>query len=74
MDAYSFYQKHGREVAIEVADLAGTNIEYFSQIIHGHRRASVDLAHKLVEASAEVIRKPSERLDLLSLLQPRETA
>jgi hypothetical protein len=74
MDANSFYKLHGREVCAEVADEAGTNIEYFSQIAYGHRRASVDLAHKLVGASTKLIRNPKERLDLLSLLQPKEHA
>jgi hypothetical protein len=74
MDAKSFYLKHGREVSAEVAEEAGTNIEYFSQIAYGHRRASVDLAHKLVAASEKKIRNTRQRLDLLSLLQPKETA
>ena len=72
MDAKAFFDAHGRELVREVVVKAGTTMEYFSQIAHGHRRASVDLAHRLVAVSEELIADPQGRLDLLSLLKPRE--
>lgn len=74
MDAKSFLEKHGKEVAVRVAERAGSNYAYFSQIAYGHRRASVDLAHRLVLACESEIAVPEERLDLLSMLQPRAVA
>lgn len=71
MDAKGFLDKHGREKVSEVAAKAGTNIAYFSQIAHGHRRPSVDLAYKLVAATEVLIECPDERLDVWSLLQPK---
>jgi transcriptional regulator with XRE-family HTH domain len=68
MNALSFLEKHGKDKATSIAEKAGTNYAYFSQIAHGHRRPSVDLAARLVRASEEEIDEPNERLDLLSLL------
>lgn len=74
MDALQFLEKHGKETAERVANVAGTNWAYFSQIAHGHRRPSADLAQRLVDASAAEIEKPKERLDFVSLLQPKAKA
>lgn len=74
MDAKSFLDKHGKDAAERVAIRAGTNYAYFSQIAHGHRRPSVGLAQKLVEASAHEVRKEHDRLDFVSLLAPRVAA
>ncbi len=74
MDALAFLEKHGKPVCIAVAELAGTKWEYFSQIAYGHRRPSVDLAHRLVAASTELVEDQDARLDLLSLLRPRSAA
>ncbi|WP_011298532.1 transcriptional regulator [Cupriavidus necator] len=51
MDAKTFIEKFGTDEATRVAVAAGTNYSYFSQIAHGHRRPSVQLADRLVEAS-----------------------
>lgn len=51
MDAKTFLNTHGRDRAKAVAEAAGTNIEYFSQIAHGHRQASPKLAKKLADSS-----------------------
>jgi len=72
MDAKTFFDTNERDLIREVVLKAGTTMEYFSQIAHGHRRASVDLAHRLVAACEELIADPQRRLDLLSLLQLRE--
>lgn len=72
MDALAFLEKHGKDVAEQVAEAAGTKYVYFSQIAYGHRRPSVDLAHQLVSASARLIPSPEERLDFESLLAPRK--
>jgi len=63
MDAKTFFDKFGRDEAKRIAEEAGTTIEYFSQIAHGHRRPSVKLAKKLVTSSAN-------RLSFLALLDP----
>ena len=68
MNAKQFIEHFGIEEAKKVAEKAGTNYPYFSQIAYGHRRPSVDLAKRLVVAS-------DERLDLLALLdKPASTA
>ena len=74
MDASAFLRKHGVEVCKQVSKKAGTSYEYFSQLAYGHRRPSSAMAQKLVEASEELIKKPSERLDFVSLLQPKKAA
>lgn len=74
MDALAFLEKHGREVTKNVCQKAGTSIEYFSQLAHGHRRPSIDLAKELVKASESVIVDKRKRLDLMSLLGLKEKA
>lgn len=61
MDAKTFIDEFGRDEAKRIAECAGTTIEYFSQIAHGHRRPSVKLAKRLVISSAN-------RLSFLALL------
>lgn len=51
MDAKTFIERFGTDEAGRVAAAAGTNYSYFSQIAYGHRRPSVQLADRLVEAS-----------------------
>lgn len=51
MNAKDFLARYGRAEAKSVAALAGTNYRYFYQLATGKRRASVDLAQRLVEAS-----------------------
>lgn len=65
MDAKTFLDEFGVDEARVICDKAGTNYAYFSQIAHGHRRPSVELAEKLVEAS-------KERLDFVSLMQSKK--
>ena len=67
MDAKTFLEQFGRVEAESVAVSAGTNYAYFSQIAHGHRRPSVELAERLVD-------KSSGRLDLLRLLKSKTAA
>lgn len=74
MDAHTFLEKHGKEVAERVAKKAGTNWAYFSQIAYGHRRPSPKLAQRLVDACEGEIEKPKERLDFVSLVQPSAKA
>lgn len=74
MDALAFIEKHGKEVAAAVAEAAGTNWAYFSQIAHGHRRPSVDLAEKLVTASAARFPRKDDQLDFMLLLKSRAAA
>jgi hypothetical protein len=64
MDAKTFLETFGKEEAARVAERAGTNYAYFSQIAYGHRRPSVDLAHELVIAS-------NKRMSFELLLQPK---
>lgn len=55
MDAKRFLDAFGREAATKVAESAGSNYAYFSQIAYGHRRPSVGLAERLIEASAGLL-------------------
>ncbi|MCG8476130.1 MAG: hypothetical protein MI784_11735 [Cytophagales bacterium] len=64
MDAKSFLDTYGKEEAARVAEAAGTNYAYFNQIIYGHRRPSVELAEKLVDAS-------EGRLDFVLLIKSK---
>ena len=74
MDVKDFYIATGRELCTQIAEKAGTSIDYFSQIAYGHRRASVDLAHALVAAAEELVADPEKRLDLMSMLKPKKVA
>lgn len=74
MEPLAFIEKHGKDVATKVAEAAGTNWPYLSQIGHGHRRPSVELAEKLVEASEQLIPNADERLDFVSLMKSKERA
>ena len=71
MNAHDFLDKHGKETAERVAKEAGSNYAYFSQIAHGHRRPSPELAQRLVAASEKLIAAPAERLDFAALLTPK---
>ena len=51
MDVKEFLTRYGRSEAKSVADRAGTNYRYFYQLATGKRRASVEMAHRLVVAS-----------------------
>jgi hypothetical protein len=74
MDAGSFLDKHGKDICRRVAEKAGTKWEYFTQIAHGHRRPSVELAEQLVAASGDLIQDRRYRLDFVSLLQAKARA
>lgn len=67
MDAQTFKDTFGIEESERVAIAAGSNYAYFHQIATGHRRPSVDLAEKLVDAS-------EGRLELIALLKAKRTA
>lgn len=71
MDAKTFLEKHGKEVAARVATAAGTNYAYFNQIAYGHRRPSPDLARELVTASAKEFPAVTDQLDFDALLPPK---
>jgi hypothetical protein len=74
VDALAFMEKHGKAVTERVAKSAGTNMRYFSQIAHGHRRPSVELAERLVQASADEVESPLEQLDFVSLMKAKKDA
>jgi len=61
MNAKEFYSAKGKKAAELVAKRAGTTERYLYQISLGHRRPSLDLAKRLVEAS-------NGEIDLVSLL------
>lgn len=65
MNAKQYLDKYGRERAAEVAEKAGTNIAYFSQIAHGHRSPSRKLALRLEDAS-------SHEMTFIELMMPAE--
>lgn len=66
MNAKEFLEAFGIPEATRVAETAGTNYAYFSQIAHGHRRPSVDLAERLIAASGN-------RLGFADLLRPSDS-
>jgi transcriptional regulator with XRE-family HTH domain len=74
MDARTYLDRHGRAVAEETAEKAGTNYAYFNQIAYGHRRPSPELAEKLAAASAELFQRKQDQLDTMSLLFPKDRA
>lgn len=64
MDAQAYFRKHGVERCREICNKAGTTLEYFRQIMCGHRRPSPELAEKfLLHSGGE--------MDLASLLTSR---
>lgn len=74
MTPRAFLGRHGKVVSTVVAERAGTNWPYFSQIAYGHRRPSVELAERLVKASKKVVRKPRAQLDFVSLMKSKAQA
>lgn len=64
MDGKTFIDEYGWAEAERVANDAGTNRAYFSQIANGHRNASLALAERLVAASGG-------RLDLMALMKAK---
>jgi hypothetical protein len=48
--AKDYHRKYGVQACRELADRAGTNYEYFRQIVHGQRSPSRKMALKLIEA------------------------
>jgi transcriptional regulator with XRE-family HTH domain len=68
MDAKKFLETEGRDRAKEVAEAAGTNIEYFSQIAHGHRKPSPKLAKRLADASGGEMTIPELMPHIFGLL------
>ncbi len=69
MDALTFLKTAGKSEAERVAIAAGSNYVYFSQIAYGHRRASPDLARKLVKESGGQMTLAKLRPDLWSETQ-----
>lgn len=67
MDAKQFLESVGKSEASAVAERAGTNYAYFSQIAYGHRRPSPELAESLVKESGG-------RMDFAALLRPKKVA
>lgn len=74
MDALSFQEKHGKDAADRIARAAGTSPAYFNQIVHGHRRPSVELAERLVSESAKEFPKVEDQLDFESLMKAKTKA
>lgn len=64
MNGKEFIDTFGVTEATRVAEDAGTNYAYFSQIAYGHKCPSGELAVRLVESS-------NDRLDLKALLTSR---
>lgn len=61
MNTREFIDLYGAAEAERVAQKAGSNLSYFKQLASRHRRPSVKLAQRLVEAS-------DGKLDFVSLL------
>lgn len=67
MNAKAYLDKYGKDGAEKVAIKAGTKLSYFTQIAAGIRRPSVELAKRLVKASAG-------ELDFVELLSNKKAA
>jgi transcriptional regulator with XRE-family HTH domain len=67
MNAKQYREKFGKLGCEALAEAAGTSYAYVYQIAIGHRRPSVELAQRLVEAS-------NGQLDLISLLTQKTNA
>ena len=67
MNAKQYREKFGKLGCQALAEAAGTNYDYFYQIAIGHRRPSVELAQRLVEAS-------DGQLELIALLTQKTEA
>lgn len=61
MNAKEFFDRYGKERCVEICEKVGTSYAYFNQIAYGHRRPSVNLAQRLVDASGG-------EMDFVSLL------
>lgn len=51
MDAMKFLQTYGEDEAARVSEAAGSKLSYFKHLAYGHRKASPQLAQRLVKAS-----------------------
>lgn len=60
MEPKAYWDEIGAKGRIRWARRAGTNTAYLSQIVHGHRRASPEMARSLHEASDTKV--PLEKL------------
>jgi hypothetical protein len=67
MSPKDFYTLNGRIKTEEICLKSGTTWSYFDQFVRGKRRPSVELAIKLVKASAN-------ELDFVSLMNCKEAA
>ncbi len=64
MDAKKFYEEFGKEEATQVAIAAGTNLDYFKQIMYGNRLPSHKLTVKLEESSGGRMTRKHLRPDI----------
>lgn len=62
MDAYQYLKLYGKKTAESVCAVVGTSYGYYKQIAYGHRAPSMELAHKLVEAT-------NGEIDVVSLMR-----
>lgn len=70
MDIRSFNQELQPAQRQEFVNLAGTNLAYLSQVANGHRKASSDLARRMVEASQQLFPDDQGRWLVLSGIRP----
>lgn len=63
MDAMTYWRQFGIAHVHKICAAAGTTYDYWKLIAYGHKRPSVDLAHRLVEQSGG-------KLEFTQLLPP----
>jgi len=51
MDAYQYLKAYGKNACERVAEKCGTSYGYYKQIAYGHRKPSLSLCEKFVEAT-----------------------
>jgi hypothetical protein len=70
MDAMTYWKAAGRNTVLQLCNKAGTSYGYWKQFCNRRKRPGVDLARRLVAASAELT--PKMVLSLDALLIPKD--
>jgi DNA-binding transcriptional regulator YdaS (Cro superfamily) len=64
MDALSFFKQFGEIETTRVAELAGTTMAYFKQVMYGNRKFSHGLAKRISKSSSGRMTRAKLRPDI----------
>lgn len=67
MNLIEYREKHGPESWNRLAEKANTSHAYIVQLAHGHRRPSIEMMHRLIDASGDELTSRGLRPDFFSL-------